>query len=250
MKIRITPKIIETLREHRIFLRPYFEYGDAEGKLQDVNNEVLAEQYARIPEMALNWDSPAKIGAFSYVVPGSYLAGCEIGRFCSIGSNVRVMGENHPIDRVTTSTWTYGKNIDDIVKSDFGTAIKQNRNLPASPRTVIGHDVWIGDNATLKRGIKLGTGCIVGTQAVVTKDVPAYCIAAGNPARIVRKRFDDLVIDALLGSEWWNLSPGWLAVQDMASIEEFLKAIEKLSDKYEYASYKLLSIRDVFINHA
>lgn len=250
MKVRITRELIDFLREQRIFLRPYMDYGDAEGNIQHVRNEVIAEQYARIPEMALNWDAPVSIGAFSYVVPGSYMAGCEIGRFCSIASNARVMGENHPIDRVTTSTWTYGKNIDEVVKEDFGVSIRQSRNLPASPKTIIGNDVWIGEYATLKRGVRLGTGCIVGAQSVVTKDVPEYAIAVGNPARVVRKRFDQTTIDRLLESKWWEKRPDWLAAQDMTSVEVFLDAVEMASGGQNQHVYKQINLRDVFLGYA
>ncbi len=69
----------------------------------------------------------------------------------------------------------------------------------------IGHDVWIGANAVLGRGISLGHGCVVAANAVVTRDVPPYAIVGGNPARLIRFRFDEGVIARLLESRWWEI---------------------------------------------
>ncbi|CAN0596282.1 unnamed protein product, partial [Ectocarpus sp. 12 AP-2014] len=70
--------------------------------------------------------------------------------------------------------------------------------------TVIGNDVWIGNNATIMQGIKIGDGAIIGTNSLVTKDVPAYTIVGGNPAREIRKRFDNETIEFLLALKWWD----------------------------------------------
>ncbi|WP_051592469.1 CatB-related O-acetyltransferase [Methylosinus sp. sav-2] len=69
---------------------------------------------------------------------------------------------------------------------------------------VIGHDVWIGDNVTLSRAITLGTGCVVAAGSMVTKSVPPYAIVGGNPARIIRMRFDEGIVRDLLALEWWR----------------------------------------------
>lgn len=71
-------------------------------------------------------------------------------------------------------------------------------------KTSIGHDVWIGEGAFIKSGVRVGTGAVVGMGAVVTKDVPPYAIVAGNPARVIRKRFSDELIQSLLATGWWD----------------------------------------------
>ena len=71
-------------------------------------------------------------------------------------------------------------------------------------RTSVGHDVWIGEGAFIKAGVCIGTGAVVGMGAVVTKDVPPYAIVAGNPARVIRKRFSDEMIQSLLATAWWD----------------------------------------------
>lgn len=72
--------------------------------------------------------------------------------------------------------------------------------------TVVGNDVWIGEGALVLSGITIGDGVVIGARAVVTKDVPPYTVVAGNPGRIVRKRFTDDQISALLSIQWWNWS--------------------------------------------
>lgn len=77
--------------------------------------------------------------------------------------------------------------------------------LPIKGDTVIGNDVWIGQNATIMPGVHIGDGAIIGANATVASDIPPYAIAVGNPARIIRRRFDDETIDLLLRLQWWNL---------------------------------------------
>jgi virginiamycin A acetyltransferase len=72
--------------------------------------------------------------------------------------------------------------------------------------TIIGNDVWIGYNATIMPGVTIGSGVIIGSCAVVTRDIPDYCIAAGNPAKIIRQRFNDATIAKLMEIQWWDWS--------------------------------------------
>jgi virginiamycin A acetyltransferase len=80
------------------------------------------------------------------------------------------------------------------------------KEYPHKGDTVIGHDVWIGYKATIMAGVTVGDGAIIASHAVVTKDVPPYAIVGGNPAQLIRKRFSDEQIDALLKIQWWNWS--------------------------------------------
>ncbi|MDE6773391.1 MAG: CatB-related O-acetyltransferase, partial [Treponemataceae bacterium] len=80
-------------------------------------------------------------------------------------------------------------------------------DLPLKGDTVVGNDVWIGQNVTIMPGIRIGDGAIIGARAVVTKDVPPYTIVGGVPAKPIRKRFSDDVIEKLLKLKWWDLPP-------------------------------------------
>lgn len=121
----------------------------------------------------------------------------EIGSFVSIASNVKIGGVAHPMHFVSTSPVFLSHK--DSIKAKFA----RHDYLPMV-KTTIGHDVWIGEGAFIKAGVSIGTGAVVGMGAVVTKDVPPYAIVAGNPARAIRKRFSDEVIQSLLYTEWWN----------------------------------------------
>ncbi|MEG0277112.1 MAG: CatB-related O-acetyltransferase [Coprobacillus sp.] len=126
-----------------------------------------------------------------------------IGKFCQIASGVQfIMGSaNHRIDSLST----YPFNV-------FGNAWQECTpdhlsQLPFKGDTIIGNDVWIGRQAVIMPGVKIGNGAIIAAYSVVTKDVEAYCIVGGNPARYIRKRFDDELISLLQEIKWWDFTP-------------------------------------------
>lgn len=123
---------------------------------------------------------------------------CDIGAFCSIASRVSIGGVRHPTEFVSTSPVFLSHK--DSVKAKFA----NHRYLPAV-RTTVGNDVWIGEGVFVKAGITIGDGSVVGMGAVVTRDVAPYSIVAGNPARLIRLRFDQDVVEALLKMKWWEL---------------------------------------------
>lgn len=124
---------------------------------------------------------------------------CEIGSFCSIANNVIIGGAMHPVSWVSTSPVFYDGR--DSVRAKFST----HKRIP-DQITVIEHDVWIGEKSMIKQGVKIGIGAVIGMGSIVTKDVEPYSIVAGNPARLIRKRFDDETINLLLESKWWNFN--------------------------------------------
>ncbi|MFD3397734.1 CatB-related O-acetyltransferase [Alteromonas macleodii] len=244
MKLKITEHFLDLLTSKRIFLRPHFHHGDALNKEIRAVNIVEAEPYSRIPESSFTWDGKVSIGAFSYVVQGTSLGQSIIGRYCSIGSGVRVMGQSHPTNRVTTSTWTYGRNLKEIVERDFGVQLIQDYKVPNQPGVQIGNDVWVADNVTFKRGIKVHDGAIIAANAVVTKDVPPYAIVAGNPAKIVKFRFTDKIVATLNELQWWNKSPKLISQIDLSNIESFLEHKAELSatEDYIFEKYNLTEL--------
>ena len=123
-----------------------------------------------------------------------------IGKFCQIASGVEFImnGANHQMNAVSTFPFytLEGWNMNPPAFSD----------LPLKGDTVIGNDVWIGQNAVILPGVHIGDGAIIGANSVVGSDVAPYTISVGNPARELRKRFDDELIDLMLKFKWWDKS--------------------------------------------
>ncbi len=120
-----------------------------------------------------------------------------IGKFCAIASDVKFImnGGNHRTDWLTNYPFPiFGNGWESVMPDAW----------PFKGNTVIGNDVWIGYGATIMPGIKIGDGAIIGAQAVVTRDVPPYTIVGGNPAKEIRKRFEDSMIEDLLNIRWWD----------------------------------------------
>ncbi len=122
-------------------------------------------------------------------------ANVSFGNYCSIAKNVKIFRANHPINLFTTHPILYNPELG-YVKKD-----KLNR-----PKLSIGNDVWIGANVVILPSVNsIGNGVIIGAGSVVTKDVEPYMVLAGNPAKAIKKRFPELVIDKLENSKWWDL---------------------------------------------
>jgi acetyltransferase-like isoleucine patch superfamily enzyme len=158
----------------------------------------------------------------------------KAGRYCSISRGLSVMGERHPFEEATSSSFTYCY-FPHFKKAQFVRAHEQllgnafPPKLPAiqtGPLPRLEHDVWIGQQVILQRGITLHTGCVVGAGAVVTKDVPAYTIVAGNPARTIRKRFSAELCQRLLATQWWNYHPKVLFEFERAEPLRFVARME------------------------
>ena len=158
------------------------------------NSQV--HQTSRVYSASDVYDST--IARYSYIGNYSKVINTEVGSFCSISNNVTIGAEEHPIDWVSTSP------VFQNVRNSGSSVRFARHELPSSPRTIIGNDVWIGHGVTIKAGVHIGNGAIVAGSAVVTKDVPPYAIVGGIPAHIIRYRFDENIISELNNSEWWN----------------------------------------------
>ncbi len=147
-------------------------------------------------------DQPYEIGDHTYGVPNILRwddkTRLSIGRYCSIAGDVTIiLGGNHRSDWVTTYPFN-------VLSGRFPNAATLTGHPATHGDVRIGNDVWIGQGATILSGVTIGDGAIIGAQAVVAKDVPPYTIVVGNPARPVRKRFDDETIQSLLSIQWWH----------------------------------------------
>lgn len=122
-----------------------------------------------------------------------------IGKFCAIGKGIEFVmnGANHRMNSVTTYPFN-------IMGGGWEKCTPAIEDLPIKGDTVVGNDVWIGQNVTVMPGIHIGDGAVIAADSVVTGDIPAYHIAGGNPCRVIRKRFDDALIEHLLKLRWWD----------------------------------------------
>lgn len=123
----------------------------------------------------------------------------RIGRFCALAAGVRFImnGANHRMNGPSTYPFP-------IMGGDWARHADLIADLPSRGDTVVGHDVWIGGDVTVMPGVTIGHGAIVSTGAVVTRDVPPYAVIGGNPARVIRSRFEADDVVALLSIAWWD----------------------------------------------
>lgn len=141
----------------------------------------------------------SSIGRYSYCSYNCKIVHAEIGAFCSISDHVYIGGEEHPMDWVSTSP------VFQNIRHSGPTKRFAKFDVPSVKHTIIGSDVWIGHGTTIKQGVTIGNGAVVGSNALVTKDVPPYAIVGGVPAKVIKYRFDEEIIESLLRTEWWML---------------------------------------------
>ncbi len=127
-----------------------------------------------------------------------------IGKFCAIASGVKFImnGANHEVKPISTFPFAiFGNGWEKVNEG-----VEHHDKYPFKGDTIIRNDVWIGYEATIMPGVKIGNGAVIATKSVVTKDVPDYAIVGGNPAQIIRMRFDEATIARLLKIAWWDWS--------------------------------------------
>ncbi len=178
------------------------------------------------------------LGAFSYGVSGFFF-GCRVGRYCSFGEEVQIGRHPHAMHWITTSPYFYTpyRNVLDMdlpagIEMKLGDFHHKTKAVTAK-FTTIGNDVWIGHGAFIMPGVTIGDGAVVGAMAVVTKDVPPYAVVVGSPARIMKFRFPNDQVKALLESKWWEFAPWQLKGSRVDDIPSFVEFIAKLRSSGE-----------------
>ena len=152
-----------------------------------------------------------------------------IGKFCQLASGIRFImnGSNHAMNGVSTYPFKV-----------FGKAWKDaSMDVVSKGDTVIGNDVWIGNGVTVMQGIKIGDGAIIGTNSLITRDVEPYSIVGGNPAKVIRKRFDDSTIEFLLELKWWDWPPEKIAQNLTAITTGDISSLKQLARQNENRIY-------------
>lgn len=136
---------------------------------------------------------------YSYCGNDCQIVKTEIGSFCSISDHVFIGGAEHPMNWISTSP------VFQNVRHSGPSRRFAKFDLPSAKRTYIGNDVWIGHGVTIKQGVTIGNGAVIGSNALVTKDVPPYAVVGGVPAKMIKYRFPQEVINRLQEIQWWNL---------------------------------------------
>ena len=180
--------------------------------------------------------------------------GMRVGRYCSIGRELKFMDFAHPTAWVSSAVAFFRPDgvarltaIHELtdrlgggVDADFSRRTFDPKLGRAYP--VLGHDVWIGERVTLALGIRIGTGAVIAAGSVVTQDVPPYAVVAGVPARVKRLRFDEQTVERLLASRWWRYHVADLNRLDVTQPENFLPAFESLKDAAQLQPWQAASV--------
>ncbi|WP_084191379.1 CatB-related O-acetyltransferase [Algiphilus aromaticivorans] len=182
------------------------------------------------------------VGAFTLVngLVTTSMYRCRIGRYGQIGESVILGPPEHPQDWFSNHPFAFTRP-NELPKmyqlEDFGRLApdgsEQVHYAADAPRdTIIGHEAYIGAGAFVKRGVTIGDGAVVGARAVVTKDVPPYSIAIGSPARVIRLRFEEAIVERFLALEWWryDLAPHKHRV-DFSNVEATLEYFESAASE-------------------
>lgn len=192
------------------------------------------------------------MGSFSY--SWSFMpAWLTVGRYCSIATGLQFLGPRHPFERISSSPFTYDpdfaiakKSLEDLGINGF--EVRTPPNLLMN-NVVIGHDVWIGANVTLGNSVTIGNGAVIAANSVVVKDVPPFAIIGGNPAKVIRMRFADDIIERIQRLEWWNYHFSAFKDSDFG-VEQALDALEQLIEANQAINFNppILTAEDIRYN--
>lgn len=188
-----------------------------------IDNESVVGDFTKIinSNIALNvridrnnYIDSSNINDYSYTGRNTYIIHAILGKFCAISWNVSIGGANHDYTRMTQHSFLY--NPHDKIRPDDMEIAYDRFDKPVT----IGNDVWIAAGAVITRGVNIGDGAVIGANAVVTKDIPPYAIAVGNPAKVIKYRFSEEIIELMLQLKWWE----W--------------KIDKINKNYKFISQK------------
>lgn len=182
---------------------------------------IKKSSFGRYVEIAQNNNiAESTLDDYSYTSENCQIIYSHIGKFVNIASYVRINPGQHPMHNVSQHHMQYRKEM-------FGFGEDDNAFFEwrRSKRVNVGHDVWIGHNVTIMGGISIGNGAVIGSGAIVTKDIPPYAIAVGNPAKVIRYRFEHDIVRELETIQWWDWSHQKIkeSLGDFDNIKNFIE---------------------------
>ena len=181
-----------------------FKYGQKKmyQSYMSILNKTKVGDYVKLyPYAKLNH---SEVGSYTYIGANTVVSRTKIGKFCSIGPNCLIGPGKHPTHYVATSPAFYSR------KARLCVTFSNSEYFEEFSQINIGNDVWIGEGVLIMGGVEIGDGAIIAAKSVVTKDVPSYAICGGIPAKLIRYRFSQEIIQILLSVKWWNKDESWL----------------------------------------
>ncbi|EGR4062134.1 CatB-related O-acetyltransferase [Vibrio cholerae] len=186
--IRILRVLTLKLNGYSVSLDAYISRGSLITKKNVIQSKVRLENVT--------------LGPYTYISNDTKIRDCHIGKYCSIGKNIKIGLASHPVNYLSTSPYLYKKNF-------LGIKHEGSKDLDFDgeyKKTTIGHDVWIGDNVIICGGVSIGNGVIIAAGSIVTKSLMDYGVYGGIPARLIKKRAVYSSINENADQEWWELS--------------------------------------------
>lgn len=246
MHVVLTAEAIEWLRAKRVFFEPGLRtFRLQPGDTLHFEDDLEIEPYCGILEGQII----CKIGSFSYSrSPLSH--GLTVGRYTSIGLNFNIPGPRHPLELLSTSSFVYDRE-SSLVQSFLSDSHLEEYRFypnPQRPPPIIGNDIWIGNNVTVMPGTIIGDGSVIASNSVVVKSVAPYSVIGGNPAKVVRPRFDPASVDTLLAIKWWQYSFDVLQRFNLGDISGFCRefpAVAGSLKKYDPPRIRLSELASV-----
>lgn len=188
----------------------------AEIKASHISDGLYMERYSGLNRSRVL--GPSGIGSFSYV------SDTYISPFSHIGPRTSVGGFEHPYTRMIQSSFLWGQNTFFTGNRFDESAAKSSK--PETRITFLEADVWIGANCVVKAGVRLQIGSVLGAGSILTRDTTPYGIYVGNPAKLLKFRFERSIIQDLIRSEWWELPFSYLSTLDLSNPSDFLESID------------------------
>lgn len=164
-------------------------------KNSHINKNTYFERYNSINNNCKI--SNCYLGKYSYIGTDCIIRDTKIGNFCSLGNNIKTILGSHPINFISTHNFCF---------ENFSTFDTEKKIKNSVYKIIIENDVWIGDNVLILSGVTIHTGAIIGAGALVNRDIPPYAIVGGIPAKVIKYRFSNDIIQDLMNSKWWELS--------------------------------------------
>jgi acetyltransferase-like isoleucine patch superfamily enzyme len=223
--IKVTPALLDLFERKRI----YDTVGSGRrwrvGQKMTLLPDCQLEPYVTIVQ---GFGLPRVMGAFSYS-HSPLKPFVAVGRYGSIGADVAWVAGRHPHEWASTSPVVYDHEHLQGINAYFRDAglSSRVRSYPQAPGlTRLGHDVWIGDQAMIAKGVRIGDGAVVGSRALVLRDVPPYAVAVGQPAQVKRLRFPEPLVERFEAVAWWRFRPEFIQSLPVDQPERFLDALD------------------------